>query len=316
MNELIPSALEGERIDRVVALIAEVSRSVAVSAIDDGKVLLDGEVVASKSLRVAAGQTLAVSGDVEPVAVEVSADATVEVDVAHVDEHVIIVDKRPGQVVHPGAGNDRDTIVQGLMVRYPEIATVGEPERPGVVHRLDKGTSGLFAVARTELAHRSLTDQLRGRSVERRYLALCWGIPDATEGIIDAPIGRAVRDPTRMTIRDDGKEARTAYSVDAGFVSDGVALLSCRLETGRTHQIRVHLQAIGHPVVGDGRYGGERAGAGIDRPALHAAELGFDHPESGERRRFRSEMPSDMADLITGFGPPTSGRVLPSRDAT
>ena len=304
MNELIPDALEGERIDRVVAMVADVSRSRAATLVADGQVLLDDRVVGSRSTRVSGGQTLSIRGGIDAEPTELAADPSVELTLLHVDDDVLVIDKAPGQVVHPGAGNTMGTIAQGVLARYPEVRSVGEPDRPGVVHRLDKGTSGVFMMARSERAHDSLSEQLHDRLVERRYLTVAWGAPEAKEGLIDAPIGRAVRDPTRMTVREDGKVARTNYRVLRTWRSPKAALISCVLDTGRTHQIRVHLDAIGHPVVGDTRYGGGRSGQDIDRPALHAAELGFEHPATGEWLRFESPLPADMAALIDSYGDP------------
>ncbi len=303
MNELIPDALDGERIDRVLAMVADVSRSRAAALVADGQVRLDDRVVGSRSNRVSAGQMLTIAGEIENTPDELVADPTVELRLLHEDDDVLVIDKAPGQVVHPGAGNTMGTIAQGVVARYPEVRTVGEPDRPGVVHRLDKGTSGVFMMARSDRAHASLTEQLHDRLVERRYLTVAWGQPAATEGLIEAPIGRAVRDPTRMTVREDGKSARTNYRVLRTWASPKAALISCVLDTGRTHQIRVHLDAIGHPVVGDTRYGGGRSSPDIDRPALHAAELGFEHPATGEWLSFESPLPADMAALIDGYGP-------------
>ncbi len=196
--------------------------------------------------------------------------------------------------MHPGAGNQQGTLVHGLLARWPELAGVaqaGGEDRPGIVHRLDKGTSGLLVVARTGAARDALVDQLAGRAMRRRYAALVWGRVEEDEGLIDAPIQRAEADPTRMAVRAGGREARTRYRVEHRYQTpDDITLLDCRLETGRTHQIRVHLAAIGHPVLGDPRYGrgGHRWPGGVTRLAagrvwLHARELAFDHPTTGVR---------------------------------
>lgn len=306
MDELIPEALDGERLDRVVALIADVSRSIASSAIGDGLVTVDGEA-ASRSLRVRTGQRIVIEDSISAPDPMPAADPSVDVRLLHVDDDVLVVDKAPGQVVHPGAGHSTGTIVQGLLARFPEIASIGEPFRPGVVHRLDKDTSGVFVVARSERAFDSLSRQLEERTVQRRYLALVWGVPAADRGIVDAPIGRSARDPTRMTVRDDGKSARTRYRVEASWRSPDVSLVGCTLETGRTHQIRVHLSAIGHPVVGDHKYGGARDPLEPGRTALHAAELGFEHPVTGAPVHFSSPLPPDMARLVEQLGPTEHG---------
>lgn len=298
MRESIPDALDGVRVDRVVALMTGLSRASVAELIADGAVSLSGQTVTTRSARVDSGGSI----DVElPVSIEavLTPDSSVDVDEVYVDADLVVVDKVPGMVVHPGAGNVEGTLVQGLLARYPEMASVGAPMRPGVVQRLDKGTSGLLVVARTPRAYDALVAQLAGRSVGRRYLALVWGCPEPAQGQVDAPVGRSRRDPTRMTVSSRGRLARTDYQVQRSFDTPSpAALVSCRLETGRTHQIRVHLSAIGHPVVGDGRYGGQRPGIECARPFLHAAALDFDHPGSGERLSFASELPADLREVL------------------
>jgi 23S rRNA pseudouridine1911/1915/1917 synthase len=229
-------------------------------------------------------------------------DASLPLDVVFADESVIVVDKPPGLVVHPAAGHGEGTLVNAVLARYPEVAGVGDPARPGIVHRLDVGTSGLLVVARTTEAYESLVGQLASRSVRRVYLALVWGQPEAASGLIDAPVGRSERDPLRMTVSATGRNARTRYEVVATYTDPAVAsLLRCRLETGRTHQIRVHLAAIDHHVVGDGRYGGKRRAIPAPRPMLHAAELAFVHPRTGAEVSFSAAIPEDMAAVLAGL---------------
>ena len=232
-------------------------------------------------------------------AARLAENAAVDVPAVYVDDEVIVVDKPAGLVVHPGAGVHQGTLVNGLLARFPDLADVGDATRPGIVHRLDKGTSGLMVVARTQAAYAALVDQLQARSVDRRYKALVWGSPDTAKGLVDAPIGRSQRTPTRMVVSARGKEARTRYEVLESF-SDPVevSLLECRLETGRTHQIRVHLAAIGHAVVGDDRYDGARQSLVCPRPFLHADRLSFVHPRSGERCDFTSPLPADLEELL------------------
>ncbi|MCB1003343.1 MAG: RluA family pseudouridine synthase [Acidimicrobiales bacterium] len=226
-----------------------------------------------------------------------------ELRVLHEDEDVLVVDKPAGLVVHPGAGHDRGTLVQGALAHAPGLAGVGDPARPGVVHRLDHGTSGLLVLAKRDDAYDSLVAQFGARTVERRYRALVWGHPDDDVGLVDAPIGRSIRRPTRMTVSASGREARTRYEVQQRFTAPvEVALLACRLETGRTHQIRVHLSAIGHPVVGDDQYGGERGVLSPGRPLLHAETLGFVHPGTGRPVSFRSALPADFRDVLERLG--------------
>ncbi|HVM53871.1 MAG TPA: RluA family pseudouridine synthase [Acidimicrobiales bacterium] len=296
---VVPAALAGERIDRVVAMLTGLPRSEVALLVAGGAVRIGDRAVTKPSTRVAEGDVVTVDvpdrGAIAPLAPE----PEVAVPVVFVDEQVIVVDKPPELVVHPGAGNDRGTMAAGLLARFPELAAVGEPERPGIVHRLDKGTSGLLVVARTADAYDSLVAQLSARAVERRYTALVWGHPDPPTGLVDAPIGRSRRDPTRMAIAADGREARTGYEVRRSFTEPvEVALLECRLETGRTHQIRVHLAAIGHPIVGDPRYRGARTRFPVPRPFLHAHRLAFDHPGTGERVAFDAPLPADLAAVL------------------
>lgn len=306
-HETLPDGLDGERLDRVVAMVTGRSRAEVAELVADGAVRLDGRVVTKPSVRVRAGAELEVDLPPDDDGPSVVADPTVPFTVVHADDDVIVVDKPAGVVVHPGAGNAGGTLVAGLVARYPELAAVGDPERPGVVHRIDRGTSGLLLVARTEAAHADLVAQLAARTVERAYRALAWGRFASPTGLVDAAIGRSGRDPTRMAVSARGREARTRYEVLASWTDPQVTLLECRLETGRTHQIRVHLAAIGHPVVGDERYGGARSALPLDRPFLHAARVGFTHPATGERLRFDSDLPADLATVLDGLGPPDGG---------
>jgi 23S rRNA pseudouridine1911/1915/1917 synthase len=229
------------------------------------------------------------------------------------DEDLVVVDKPPGMVVHPGAGVSRGTLVHALLHRYPEIASVGGAGRPGIVHRLDKDTSGLILVARSARAHRSLVEQIRGREIRRGYDALAWGDPRQGSGEIEGPIGRDPRDRKRMAVvRRGGKVARTRWRAAERF---GLATrFALQLETGRTHQIRVHLAHRGHPVIGDPTYGGrakkvlslreaERSLAAellkcLPRQALHASELELSHPVTGKPLSFESPWPEDMTQAL------------------
>jgi 23S rRNA pseudouridine1911/1915/1917 synthase len=303
IEEQLPEALDGERLDRVVALLADVSRSVAAELISGGAVTVDGVVATAGKVRLPVGTVVAVDTAAIPVAGPPQADAGVEFAVVHADDAVVVVDKPAGLVVHPGAGNPDGTLVNGLLARFPEIADVGEPDRPGIVHRLDAGSSGLLVVARTAAAAAALNAQFAAHTASRRYVALVWGHLAAAHGIIDAPIGRDPADPTRMAVVADGRPARTEYEVvDVLRSPAALALLSCRLETGRTHQIRVHLAAVGHPLVGDPTYGDRRTRFGLGRPFLHATELSFEHPTSGRVVTFHSELPPDLAGLLAAAG--------------
>lgn len=302
VTETIPASLADVRIDRVVSLIADVSRNAAAALIESGAVSLDGAVATAGKEKVREGQTITVDIS-QAVGPELpAADASVVLPVVYSDDDVIVVNKPAGLVVHPGAGNKAGTMVNHLLAAYPEIASVGDPMRPGIVHRLDAGTTGLIAVARTQRAYDSLVEQLTLRSVTRVYSVVVWGIPTSLNGVIDAPIGRDQRDPTRMAVVVDGRASRTHYAVERSFhVPKDASLVECRLETGRTHQIRVHLASIGHPVVGDAQYGGVRAGLKASRPMLHARQLGFDHPRTGDRREFTSDLPTDFAALVASL---------------
>jgi 23S rRNA pseudouridine1911/1915/1917 synthase len=294
--EEIPAALAGERVDRIVALITQASRTDAAGLVAAGAVRVDGEVATSGKVRLREGQRVAIDETKLPAPQRPEPDPAVAVPVVHADDHVIVVDKPAGLVVHPGAGHPDATLVNGLLARFPEIADVGEPHRPGIVHRLDVGTSGLLVVARSAEAYDALVDALAAHRVERTYRALVWGHLDNPAGLIDAPIGRDHRDPTRMGVVVDGRPARTEYRVLRSYDRPGeLAALRCQLQTGRTHQIRVHLAAIGHPVVGDGAYGGVRDVLEVPRPYLHAAEIGLRHPVTHEALHFESALPPDLA---------------------
>ena len=297
-EQVVPDALAGERVDRVVSFVTGCSRSTAAALVAAGSVLVDGKVVTTRSTRVEAGQVVSVP-EVQETPVGCEPDASVVLAVVFEDDSVLVVDKPAGMVVHPGAGHDQGTLVQGALAHAPSLAGVGDPARPGIVHRLDHGTSGLLVVAKTAPAYESLVDQFGSRSVERRYLALVWGHPDDEVGLIDAPIGRSARRPTRMTVSASGREARTRFEVQERFAHPvDTALVACRLETGRTHQIRVHLSAIGHAVVGDDQYGGVRQSLPTDRPLLHAATLGFTHPATGEHIAFEAPLPPGFRSVL------------------
>ncbi len=291
----VPSALAGERVDRAVALLTGWSRAEVQVLIDDAAVLVEGKTVI-KSRRLLEGEIVELLAEPEPVGLP--EPQPIPIVVVSEDADVIVVDKPAGLIVHPGAGHPDGTLVNGLLDRFPEIADVGDPARPGIVHRLDANTSGLLAVARTPVAYEALVAALAARTVDRGYVALVWGVPDSGSGMIDAPIGRSVRRPTRMAVREGGRQARTRYTVERTFTESGVSLLRCSLETGRTHQIRVHLAAIHHPVVGDPAYGGIRSGVEIARPFLHAATLAFAHPVTGEPRQFASPLPPDLVRVL------------------
>ena len=292
----VPALLAGVRVDRGVAMVADISRGAAAQLIADGRVLVDGVPVSVGRVALREGATLTIA---LPAAREggVAAEAGVRFEVVFADDAVAVVDKPAGLVVHPGAGHHEGTLVGGLLNRFPDLAQLVEagvcpPDRPGIVHRLDKGTSGLLAVARTEEAFRALVDQLATRTMERRYLALVVGDVADDRGEVEAPIGRSTRTPTKMAVTASGKPARTAYTVLER--RDGQTLLELALQSGRTHQIRVHMAAIGHPVVGDARYGTPDKRLGSGRFFLHAFKLAFAHPVTGARTEFTSPLPEDL----------------------
>jgi 23S rRNA pseudouridine1911/1915/1917 synthase len=299
--EEIPAALDGERLDRVVAMITGASRADATALIAQGAVLVNGDPVTVRTHRVVEGDEVDVEAP-EPVAAHVGPDEGVEFTVVYADDDLVVVDKPAGLVVHPGAGTPDGTLVNGLLARFGEMASVGEPLRPGIVHRLDKGTTGLLVAARTQRAYDGLVTALARHEVQRDYLALVWGSFDAPAGMIDAPIGRSPRTPTRMAVSARGKKARTRYEVRATYHEPVVVtLLDCTLETGRTHQIRVHLSSIGHAVVGDDRYGGARQSLPAPRPMLHAAHLELDHPVTGAHLTFDAPTPADLQAVLDGL---------------
>ena len=291
--------MAGLRVDRGVAMVANVSRAAAAELVVAGRVLVDGVTVSVGRALLREGSTLTV---VLPEAHEagVAAEAGVLFDVVYADEMIAVVDKPAGLVVHPGAGHDVGTLVGGLLSRFPDLAElvssgVCAPDRPGIVHRLDKGTSGLLAVARTAGAYHALVDQLATRTMERRYLALVAGNVAEDRGEVEAPIGRSARTPTKMAVTAGGKPARTAYAViERRDAVSPTTLLELTLRSGRTHQIRVHMAAIGHPVVGDARYGVPDKRLGAGRFFLHAFRLALTHPRTGARMEFEAPLPEDL----------------------
>jgi len=293
----VGAAVAGERLDQLLARADAIgSRSAAQRLIDAGRVTVDGAVV-PKRHRVAAGERVEVApaadvagGGGAPAAEEVSFDIVWE------DEHLLVVDKPAGVVVHPARGHRGATLAEALAGRISIAPTPEEAGRAGIVHRLDKDTSGLLVVAKSEAVHRALQELIRRRALRREYLALVEGCPPARSGTIDAPIGRDRRVRTRMsTDTDVPRAARTHFELERAL--SGFALLRVTLETGRTHQIRVHLKAIGHPVAGDPEYG--TAGQlGLRRQFLHAARLAFAHPVTGESVDAASPLPADLQAVL------------------
>lgn len=305
----IPATLAGTRVDRVVALLTGLSRSEVRLMVERGDIRLNGHRVTAPARKVAAGETLDIDRALAslPTVREPPAPSTsVPFTILYEDPHIIVVDKPAGVVVHPGAGNRTDTLVSGLLSRFPDLAALGasggDCDRPGIVHRLDKDTSGVLVVARTSEALSSLSGQLAARTARREYIALACGLVTADEGLIDAPLGRSGRDPTLQTVSAAGRPARTRYQVRRRYRAPiEVTELQLRLETGRTHQIRVHLSAIGHPVLGDARYGGRRKDLPLGRPFLHAWRLALVHPATGEDIEWTAPLPPDLQAVLDGL---------------
>lgn len=303
LDLVVPKTLAGLRVDRALAMLTGLSRSEAHDVLTSGAVRVNDRVLLKASTPLEEGQHLVAllpprrSDAVAP-------DPRVAVDVVLDDPDFAVVNKAPGQVVHPGAGHRDGTLVAGLLARYPamsELVAEGlcDPSRPGIVHRLDKGTSGLLVVAKTPEGFVALSEQLAERVMERTYLGMVQGHVEEERGVVDAPIGRSTRTPTLMAVRSDGRPARTGYEVIARVDKPhAMTLLRLRLETGRTHQIRVHLATIGHPVVNDLRYG-QRRDQRLDeeRFFLHSTTLGFTHPRSGEWVATHVALPGDLAAL-------------------
>ncbi len=299
----VDAELAGRRLDAALAQLAGVSRSQVQRWIEADRVLVDG-VSVRRATKVAAGSVLEASPP--PVETSELVAEAIPLDILHEDEDLIVLDKAAGMVVHPAPGHPRGTLVNALLHHCRQgqgdgLASVGGVERPGIVHRLDKGTSGVMVVARNDAAHAALAEQFHDHTIERLYLALVRVGPARSEGRIDRPVGRHPSDRKRMSVRTrSGRPAVTNWKLRERL-TDGAALLEVRPETGRTHQIRVHLASSGLPILGDPVYGRSR-GSGrsprdelLDRPALHAAVLGFTHPTSGERVRFEAPLPPDLA---------------------
>ncbi|MDP8958223.1 MAG: RluA family pseudouridine synthase [Actinomycetota bacterium] len=296
--------LAGLRADKVVARLAGVSRASARRLIEEGQVEVEGVAVDPRQrLKLEALVEIEISPGVPVLEAE-----QVPFSVLFEDEEVAVVDKPAGVVAHPGAGRHSGTLAAGLLHRWPEVEGVGEEHRWGLVHRLDRDTSGVLLVARTSQAHRSLQRDLAARRVERHYLALVHGELAAPTGTIDAPIGRDPDRPTRRAVVRGGRRARTHYQARVAWRA--LSLLLIKLESGRTHQVRVHLSSIGHPLVGDRTYGSPGPpGADPGRTWLHAARLSFRHPSRGEWVEVRAPLPADLRASLEALGEPAWGSV-------
>jgi 23S rRNA pseudouridine1911/1915/1917 synthase len=292
---IVGEADAGERVDLALAAITGISRSQARRWIEEGLVRVNRRACRA-SQRVQLGDALDTEPP-EPLPSPLTPEP-ISLSVLFEDADVLVLDKPAGLVVHPAPGHASGTLVNALLHHCSDLAGVGGVLRPGIVHRLDRGTSGVLVVAKNDAAHRGLAEQFRAHSVERIYRALARGVPAAEEGRVDRPIGRHPRDRKRMSVHASvAREAHTAWRVLARYPASGRAWLEVRPETGRTHQIRVHLASAGLPIAGDPVYG-RASGPELARPALHAAVLGFQHPRSGERLRFEAPLPEDLAQLL------------------
>jgi len=301
---IVPVDMTGERFDKVIAVLLDLSRGRVREIIDEGAATVDSVPVRA-SARAMAGTSISVR--VDDVDTSLAPDADVDFEVVHVDDDIIIVDKPVGVVVHPGSGRSMGTLANGLLDRFPEIEGVGQQARWGIVHRLDRDTSGLLVVARTQRAYDGLVEMMRERAITRRYLAGVAGTFSNTKGTIDAPIARDPSNPTRMSIEHSGREAVTHYRRLAQWTDRDVALASVTLETGRTHQIRVHMRAIGRPILGDSAYGRRGLIGDPGRPWLHARQLSFDHPTQDLEVDVVSPLPSDLSASLDTLGVPDLG---------
>ncbi len=303
----------GERLDRLLAVrLGTLSRTRLKQLVEAGQVTIGGATIKDPSLRVKPGQTFVLALP-EPVADRPQPQA-MDLAILYEDSHLLVLDKPAGLVVHPAPGNPDRTLVNALLAHCGEnLAGIGGVKRPGIVHRLDKDTSGLMVVAKDELAQTRLSADFAARRIERAYRAVVWGVPQPRDGEISNLIGRSPGNRKKMAVlRHGGKPAVTRYKVVRAF-KDAAALVECRLATGRTHQIRVHMTERGHPLIGDRSYGNPRSAgrlhalpsavqsaiAAFPRQALHAVLIGFRHPATGEHVQFTSPLPKDIADLIS-----------------
>jgi len=285
------AATAGERLDKYVAEQCRISRSYAQKLIDEGQVAVNGRA-AKVSHKLNAGDRIAVS--IPPPLPISLAPEDIPLKVVYEDKDVVVVDKPAGLLVHPAAGQHTGTLVNAILARCPDLGEINGSIRPGIVHRLDKDTSGLMMVAKNEAAQRSLSRQIKQRSIKKGYLALVLGHLTPEQGAIDAPIGRHPKDRKRMAVVSGGREARTEYKVIRHF--DDYTLVEAMPETGRTHQIRVHFAAIGHPIFGDHVYG--KRSPLLGRQFLHAHRLGFKLPSSGKFVEFRAGLPPDLEEVL------------------
>ncbi|MFA6169941.1 MAG: RluA family pseudouridine synthase [Candidatus Margulisiibacteriota bacterium] len=297
---IVPASAEKERLDQFLAGHGELelSRSQLKDLIDQGLVSLNGAPTKA-SYKLRPGDRITV--EVPPPKELTTGPEAIPLDIIFEDQDLVVVNKPKNLVVHPAPGNYSGTLVNALLHHCGQLASLGAPLRPGIVHRLDKDTSGVIVVAKTDLAYRSLIKQIKDRTVEKSYLALVHGVPAAKKGVIEANIGRHPVNRQKMTVLDPTGSARSREAISHYRVIKELgeyALLEVKIKTGRTHQIRVHLSHLGHPIVGDQVYGRKREELGAKGQLLHAYKLKFDHPRTGARVEFEAPMPAEMAAII------------------
>lgn len=293
MEHIIPNEQAGERIDKVLSTLnADWSRTQVQQWIKDGNVLVNGQKPKT-NYKCSANDKIEISIP-EPEELDVVPEE-MDLDIYYEDQDVLVVNKPKGMVVHPAAGHGTGTLVNGLMAHCKDLSGINGVMRPGIVHRIDKDTSGLLMVAKNDMAHESLVNQLMNKTVTRKYRAIVHGVIPHDYGTIDAPIARDPKDRQSMSVVDNGKHAVTHFQVIERFRD--YTLVECQLETGRTHQIRVHMKYIGYPLAGDPKYG-PRKTLDIGGQALHAGVLGFEHPRSGEYIEFEAPAPAYFKELV------------------
>ncbi len=311
----IDEARVGQRLDKALAdLCPELSRTRIKALVEEGMVSLNGADILLPRHKVGLGDVIKIA--IPPALDDTPVAQDIPLDIVYEDKDLLVVNKAADMVVHPGAGNPDGTLVNALLYYCPDdLSGIGGVKRPGIVHRLDKETTGLMVVAKNDMAHQGLSAQLADRSLSREYRALVWRVPNLIKGTVDIPIGRHKTNRVKMAVQYSGdREAVTHYEVEEIF-GEAMAWVKCKLQTGRTHQIRVHMQHIKHPLVGDHIYGMARQEGGsllnrsgyepeirdqiLDFPhqALHAAEIGFIHPRLGEEMRFKADLPDDIQQL-------------------
>lgn len=289
---------DGERVDRVIAFFSGLSRSKVSDLISKRLILRNGIPIKKGSEIAHTNDMISMPNLTDEVVEEIASDTSIDFGVVFEDDSVIVINKPSGLIVHPGSGIANGTLVNGLAAHFPDLRKIGDPIRLGLVHRLDKGTSGLLIVARTSEVLDNLKFQMQKRQVHRQYFAIVAGHVESDKGVVDAPLGRDPKNPLKRAVIQNGKYARTHYEIDQKFESPfKISTLSCRLETGRTHQIRVHLAAIGHPVLGDELYGGRTSFNISNRLALHAQMLTFTHPKTNNEMSFESPVPPELINM-------------------